>query len=294
MRVFVTGAQGMLGQDLVPVLKTAGDVVIPSGMQPSEAPDFVQLDITDLEATRATIAAARPDVVINCAAYTNVDGAEADPDAAYRVNALGTWNLALACQDVNAAMLLVSTDYVFDGNKGSAYDEYDMPNPQSVYGRSKLAGEQHLQQILNRFYIVRTAWLYGHHGKNFVETILKAAAERPELKVVNDQWGSPTWTRDLAEALSRIIRTGRYGIYHATGQGECTWMDFAQAIVGLGNMQTPVLPQTTEELNRPAPRPRYSVMRNQALMLSGLPLLPSWKSSLERYLKEQRLAPTRG
>ncbi|MNL35142.1 dTDP-4-dehydrorhamnose reductase [compost metagenome] len=112
--------------------------------------------------------------------------------------------------------------------------------------------------------------------------------------MVNDQWGSPTWTRDLAEALSRIIRTGRYGIYHATGQGECTWMDFAQAIVGLGNMQTPVLPQTTEELNRPAPRPRYAVMRNQTLMLSGLPLLPSWKSSLERYLKEQRLAPTRG
>ena len=285
MRVFVTGAQGMLGQDLVPVLKAAGDTVIPSGTQPSEDPGFVMLDITDLEATKQAILATRPDVVINCAAYTNVDGAEADPDSAYRVNALGTWNLALACQEVGAAMLLVSTDYVFDGEKGASYDEYDMPNPQSVYGRSKYAGEMHLQQLLDRFYIVRTAWLYGHHGKNFVETILKAAAERPELKVVNDQWGCPTWTQDLSEAISRLIRTGRYGIYHATGQGECTWMDFAQAIVKLGGLSTPVLPQSTEELNRPAPRPRYSVMRNLGLQLAGLPALPAWKESLSNYIQ---------
>jgi dTDP-4-dehydrorhamnose reductase len=254
-------------------------------MRPSEDPAFVRLDITDLEATKRAIAQARPDVVINCAAYTNVDGAETEPDSAYRVNALGTWNLALACQEVGAAMLLVSTDYVFDGMKGTAYDEYDTPNPQSVYGRSKYAGEQHLQQVLNQFYIVRTSWLYGHHGKNFVETILKAAAERPELKVVNDQWGCPTWTRDLAEAISRIIRTGRFGIYHATGQGECTWMDFAQAIVKLGGLKTPVLPQTTDELNRPAPRPRYSVMRNRALELSGVEALPAWKESLARYVR---------
>lgn len=285
MRIFVTGAQGMLGQDLVPVLKAAGDTVIPSGMQPGDKADIVQLDITDLEATKLAIAAARPDLVINCAAYTNVDGAESDPDAAYRVNALGTWNLALACQETGAAMLLVSTDYVFDGQKGSSYDEYDTPNPQSVYGRSKYAGEQHLQQVLDRFYIVRTAWLYGHHGKNFVETILKAAAERPELKVVNDQWGCPTWTRDLSEAISRLIRTGRYGIYHATGQGECTWMDFAQAIVKLGGLSTPVLPQSTEELNRPAPRPRYSVMRNFGLQLAGLPALPAWNESLSHYIQ---------
>ncbi|MNX64730.1 dTDP-4-dehydrorhamnose reductase [compost metagenome] len=291
MQVFVTGAQGMLGQDLVPVLKAAGDVVIPSGMQPSEEADFVQLDITDLEATKRVIAAARPDVVINCAAYTNVDGAEADPDSAYRVNALGTWNLALACQEVGAAMLLVSTDYVFDGTKGSAYDEYDTPNPQSVYGRSKYAGEQHLQQMLNRFYIVRTAWLYGHHGKNFVETILKAAAERAELQVVNDQWGCPTWTKDLAEAINQIIRTGRYGIYHATGEGACTWMDFARKIVELGGRTTPVLPQTTEELNRPAPRPRYSVMRNQAIELAGMAPLPAWEESLEHYMANRPMRP---
>lgn len=285
MRVFVTGAQGMLGQDLLPVLRAAGDEVIPSGMRESADPAFVRLDITDLDAVKEAIAAARPDVVINCAAYTNVDGAEADPDSAYRINALGTWNLALACQEAGASMLQVSTDYVFDGMKGSAYDEYDAPNPQSVYGRSKYAGEQHLQQVLDRFYIVRTAWLYGHHGKNFVETILKAAAERPELKVVNDQWGCPTWTRDLAEAISRIIRTGRFGIYHATGQGSCTWMDFARKIVELGGLQTPVHPQTTEELNRPAPRPRYSVMRNSALAMIGDALLPPWETSLQRYLQ---------
>ncbi len=285
MRVFVTGAQGMLGQDLVPVLRAAGDEVIPSGMQPSEDPAFVRLDITDLAATKWALAQAQPDVVINCAAYTNVDGAEADPASAYRVNALGTWNLALACQEVGAAMLQVSTDYVFDGMKGTAYDEYDSPNPQSVYGRSKYAGELHLQQVLTRFYIVRTAWLYGHHGKNFVETILKAAAERPELKVVNDQWGCPTWTQDLAKAISLLIRTDRFGVYHVTGQGACTWMDFAQAIVTLGGLSTPVLPQTTEELNRPAPRPRYSVMRNAALEMTGNALLPPWETSLRRYLQ---------
>lgn len=287
MRVFVTGARGMLGQDLVAVLRAAGDDVIPSGSRSNGDPAIVNLDITDLEATKRAIAAAQPDVVINCAAYTNVDGAESDPDAAYRVNALGTWNLALACQDAGASMLHVSTDYVFDGAKGSPYDEYDAPNPQSVYGRSKYAGEQHLQQLLNRFYIVRTAWLYGHHGKNFVETILKAAAERPELKVVNDQWGCPTWTRDLAKTLSALIRTGRYGIYHVTGQGECTWMDFARKIVELGGMQTPVLPQTTEELARPAPRPRYSVLHNRALQLAGLPSMPAWEESLETYMRER-------
>lgn len=284
MRVFVTGALGMLGQDLIPVLKAAGDEVILSGSQARDIPGYVRLNITDLDATKRAIAQARPDIVINCAAYTNVDGAEADPDAAYRVNALGTWNLALACKEIGAAMLQVSTDYVFDGTKGAAYDEYDMPNPQSVYGRSKYAGEQHLQQVLSRFYIVRTAWLYGHHGKNFVETILKAAAERPELKVVNDQWGCPTWTRDLAEAISRIIRTGRYGIYHATGRGACTWMDFARKIVEKGGMTTPVLPQTTEELNRPAPRPRYSVMRNRSLELAELTPLPPWEEALQAYL----------
>lgn len=287
MRVFVTGAQGMLGQDLVPVLKAAGDEVIPSGTRPNAAPGYVQLDITDLEATKRALLEARPDVVINCAAYTNVDGAEADPDAAYRVNALGTWNLALACQEAGAAMLQVSTDYVFDGMKGSAYDEYDSPNPRSVYGRSKYAGEQHVQQVLDRFYIVRTAWLYGHHGKNFVETILKAAAERPELKVVNDQWGCPTWTRDLAEAISRIVRSERYGIYHATGQGECTWMDFARKIVEMGGLTTPVLPQTTEELNRPAPRPKYSVLQNRALKLIGPPSIPAWEESLKRYVMQR-------
>ncbi len=285
MRVFVTGAQGMLGQDLVPVLRAAGDEVIPSGMRASEDPAYVRLDITDLEATKRAIALARPDIVINCAAYTNVDGAESDPDSAYRVNALGTWNLALACQESGAAMLLVSTDYVFDGKKGTAYDEYDTPNPQSVYGRSKYAGEQHLQQVLNRFYIVRTSWLYGHHGKNFVETILKAAVERPELRVVNDQWGCPTWTKDLSDAICRLIRVRAYGIYHATGQGECTWMDFAQAIVTNGGMKTPVLPQTTEELNRPAPRPRYSVMHNRGLGLAGFPPLPHWEESLARYMQ---------
>ncbi|HEY9857795.1 MAG TPA: NAD(P)-dependent oxidoreductase, partial [Stenomitos sp.] len=181
----------------------------------------------------------------------------------------------------------VSTDYVFDGLKGTAYDEYDRPNPQAVYGRSKYAGEQHVQQLMDRYYILRTSWLYGHHGKNFVETILKAAQERPELRVVNDQWGCPTWTEDLARMLVQIVASGRYGLYHVTGQGVCTWFEFARRIVAAAGLATPVLPQTTEELARPAPRPRYSVLRNRGLELAGMELLPAWEASLERYLAER-------
>ncbi|MNX83208.1 dTDP-4-dehydrorhamnose reductase [compost metagenome] len=181
--------------------------------------------------------------------------------------------------------MYVSTDYVFDGTKGSVYDEYDTPNPQSVYGRSKRAGEIHVERLCPKHYIVRTAWLYGHGGKNFVETILKAASERPELKVVDDQWGSPTWTVDLSRAMVALLATGRYGTYHVTGSGICTWRDFARKIVELGELTTPVLPQTTEELNRPAPRPRYSGMAHRGLTYAGIQAMPDWQDSLRHYIR---------
>lgn len=288
MKVLVVGAQGMLGQDLVPALQRAGHEAVPAGRSLEMG---VKLDIAELDQVRVVLDSVQPDTVINVAAYTNVDGAETDEAGAYRANAVGSWNLAIACGEADVPLMYVSTDYVFDGTKGSAYDEYDHTNPQSVYGKSKRAGEVHVERLCRRHFVVRTSWLYGHGGKNFVETILKAGAERPELRVVNDQWGSPTETSDLAAAMVQILESGRYGTYHVTGQGVCTWFDFAREILRLGGLDTPVLPQTTAELNRPAPRPPYSVMRNLNLELAGLPLLPAWQESLAVYVagRKQRV-----
>lgn len=284
MKVLVAGAQGMLGHDLIPALKQAGHIAIPSGVLPSDDPDYVRMDITDLAQVREVFAAVQPDAIINCAAYTNVDGAESDEENAYRINALGSWNLALTCQAADIPLMYVSTDYVFDGTKGSAYDEYDLPNPQGIYGRSKRAGEIHVERLCPKHYIVRTSWLYGHGGKNFVETIIKAASERPELKVVNDQWGTPTPTVELASTMCKLLETERYGTYHASGEGACTWFDFAVGIVSQAGLQTPVHPQSTEEGARPAPRPAYSVLENRAMKLASLPSHQAWQEALKQYM----------
>ncbi len=290
MKVLVVGARGMLGQDLVPALQQAGHEVVSADR--TEGHGCLPLDITDLDQVRRVLADLRPEAIINSAAYTNVDAAETDEAAAYRINALGSWNLALACQAIDIPLMYVSTDYVFDGTQGRAYDEYDMTNPQSVYGRSKRAGEMHVERHCAKHYIVRTAWLFGHGGKNFVETILKAGAERPELRVVNDQWGCPTSTIELADAMVSLLATDRYGTYHVTGAGECTWQDFAIEILRQGGLATPVLPQTTEELARPAPRPRYSVLLNRGLAMVGIRSRKPWQEALADYMvaRESRLA----
>lgn len=276
MKVLVTGARGMLGQDLVPILRDHGHTPV--------ACDRATLDITDPAQIQAVFAQERPDVVIQCAAYTNVDGAETDVEGAFRINATGTQLVALACQAARIPLVYVSTDYVFDGTLGRPYREYDATNPQSIYGQSKYAGERHVQELLDRFYIVRTSWLYGRHGKNFVETMRKLGREKPQLSVVADQFGSPTWTVPLAHAIARLIETGRYGTYHATGRGETTWHGFTQKILALEGLEIPVLPITTAELGRPAPRPAYSVLENLNLHLSGIGLLPAWEESLASYL----------
>lgn len=276
MKVLVSGANGMLGRDLVPVLKDHGHQAV--------ATDRAEMDIADLAAVRARLAADRPDVVILCAAYTNVDACETEVDTAFLVNGIGAQNVALACQAHGVPLVYISTDYVFDGTLGRAYRETDRPNPQSVYGQSKLAGEQFVQQLLDKFYIVRTSWLYGRHGKNFVETMRKLGREKPELAVVADQHGSPTWTVPLSHTLARLVETGRYGIYHATGQGATTWCDFTRKILELEGIDTPVRAISTAELGRPAPRPAYSVLDNQHLRLIGQPLLPPWEESLASYL----------
>jgi dTDP-4-dehydrorhamnose reductase len=276
MKIVVTGARGMLGQDLVPVLEDYGHRVL--------GYDRTQLDITNLDQVRAVLHRDGPDLVIQCAAYTNVDGAESNPEEAFLINGHGTQTVALACQGLGVPLVYVSTDYVFDGTLERPYLEIDRPNPLSVYGQSKYAGELWVQQLLSQYYIVRTSWLYGRHGRNFVDTMRKLGREKPELSVVADQHGCPTWTVALSHAIARLIETGRYGVYAITGQGQTTWHGFAEKILALDGLKTPVKPQTTAELGRPAPRPARSVMANLNLKLSGVPLLPHWEESLEAYM----------
>lgn len=274
MRIMITGASGQLGTDLV-------DVLSEHELYPV---DIEELDITDYTDVVRQVTGFEPDIVIHAAAYTDVDGCELNPDRAYQVNAIGTQNLALACQRADAAMLYVSTDFVFDGSKQAPYLEFDDPNPLSVYGRSKLAGERYVTSLLHRHYVCRTAWLYGWYGANFVKTVLRLAEEQTELKIVNDQFGSPTFSRDLARKLGAITVSGQYGIYHTVNEGSCSWFEFAREILKLaGKSEVKVKPIATEKLGRPAPRPAYSVLRNFSLEMRGFAPFRPWREALEEY-----------
>jgi dTDP-4-dehydrorhamnose reductase len=277
MKIVITGANGQLGRELVRRLQGTDFLATTSG----------EMDITNQQQTIDIITKYKPDAVIHGAAYTNVDGAEVSPDTAYKVNAIGTQNVAAACLQCGAKMVYVSTDYVFDGTLGRAYHEFDQTNPQSVYGKSKLAGEKLAKHIVNRLYIVRTSWLYGD-GNNFVRTMLKLVQEREQLRVVNDQYGCPTSTKDLAAAILTLVKTEHYGTYHAANTGVTTWYDFAKKIFELsGNDRVEVLPQTTEELGRPAPRPKYSPLENKMLGLTVGDVMRSWDVALREYVSPQ-------
>ncbi len=273
MKVALTGANGMLAHA---IRKTFAD---------SELISFhhADLDITDLDQALARLRYTRPDILINAAAFTNVDACEEETERAYLVNGIGARNLAIACEEVRCPILHVSSDYVFDGTKAAPYDEWDRPNPISKYGISKLLGEQFVASMTNRFYIVRTSWLYGSNGRHFVDTIRKLLAEKKELRVVNDQRGSPTLTDDLALTLKALIGRG-YGIYHATNAGICTWYDFAVAIAAKTGMKTPIIPVTSAEFVRPAPRPANSALNNTMLRLEGIAPLRPWEEALQDYL----------
>ncbi|WP_025681697.1 dTDP-4-dehydrorhamnose reductase [Paenibacillus massiliensis] len=284
MKVMVTGAAGQLGTDAVRIFTEQGHEVLAS--------DRGQLDITDQQQTIDAVTAFKPDAIVHCAAYTAVDAAETDVDGAYRVNAVGTRNLAVAAEQVGAKLIYISTDYVFDGQSEQPYHEYDNTNPQSIYGKSKRAGEVHAQTLSSRYFIVRTSWVYGLHGNNFVKTMLKLGQEKPSLQVVHDQKGSPTYTVDLVQFLAELMLTEKYGIYHASGSGACTWYEFTQAIfeeareiMGL-TIQAELHPCTTDQFPRPAHRPANSVMEHLSIRTNGFSDLRPWREALKDFLKE--------
>ena len=290
-RIALIGAQGMLANAIQRLLP-AGYLI-----QPYDLPDF---DLT----RRSQVLALQddpPDILLNCAAFTNVDGCETQRERAMAVNGEGPGLLAELAQKIDALLVHISTDFVFDGHKGSPYVEDDPPRPLSVYGESKLAGErQILQSGLKKYFIVRTSWLYGAGGNNFVETIIRLAQERSELKIVADQRGTPTYTEDLATAIFTLLAIPPdsspltpYGIYHYSNAGECSWFDFATEIVHQLGLTQPVkaqqlLPIPTEEYPLPAERPRYSVMSKKKIQqLTGLSI-PPWQASLKRYFSQRK------
>jgi dTDP-4-dehydrorhamnose reductase len=271
--ILIVGANGMLGQDLMQVL--AGDV---RGL------DLPEIDITSLESVRRILLTLKPRVIINSAAYTDVDGCEANVEQAMAVNGEGVGLLALTAREIGATLVQVSTDYVFDGSKGSPYLEDDPVGPLSIYGESKLAGELNAAMAPEHL-IVRTQWLYGIHGKNFVETMLRLATEKSELSVVDDQIGSPTWTNDLALAIRALLDKGCRGTYHAANSDYCSWNEFAKAIFEEEGLKVTVNGLTTKELNRPANRPLYSTLDCGKLERdSGFRPQP-WREALKKYLK---------
>jgi dTDP-4-dehydrorhamnose reductase len=277
LKIVITGANGQLGRELAEWTTDTADII---GFGRDE------LDITSLPACRNLFTLHHPDVVIHCAAYTAVDKAESEPDEAFRVNAAATRNVAVAAREVGAKLCYISTDYVFDGTSTTPYNEFDQANPQTVYGKSKLAGEHAVLTLHDRFFIVRSSWVYGKYGNNFVKTMLKMAGERDQLKVVDDQIGSPTYTKDLVSFLLELVHTDYYGIYHASNSGSCSWYDFAKAIFEDSSIDIQVDPCTTADFPRPAPRPAYSVMDHCAIRSSGLKLLRPWREALNHYLKD--------
>ena len=274
MRILVTGANGVLGTDLVQQLSAHKLIALTQD----------DLDITDRAATMTIVNEHRPEVIINAAAFTNVDRCEDAIDDAYKVNALGPRNLAIAASAVGASLVHVSTDYVFSGDQPDARREYDETRPVSIYGKSKLAGEIAVRQHNANHFIVRTAWLYGFAGNNFVTTMLRLARERGEVSVVDDQIGSPTYTVDLAKAIAHLLGTNAYGTYHLSNAGVCSWYEFAKAIFALSKLDVNVNPITSDQLTRKAKRPSYSVLDNQMWRLQGFAALRDYQEALADYL----------
>ncbi|QFF97991.1 dTDP-4-dehydrorhamnose reductase [Psychrobacillus glaciei] len=279
MKIIITGANGQLGRELVNQLETSEMLIYSFTKE--------ELDITDLDEVLKTVDEICPDVIINAAAFTNVDKAETEKDLAFSINAFGSRNLAVAAEKVDAKICYISTDYVFDGNGQQPYGEYFPVNPLGVYGTSKYVGEQLTQSVSSKYYIVRTAWVYGEHGNNFVKTMLKLASDKSEIGVVHDQVGSPTYTVDLASFIINLVQTEKYGIYHCTNSGSCSWYEFAKAIFAEAGIEIDLSPLTSEQFPRPAKRPNYSVLDNMSLRINGFSQPRHWREALHSFMSKK-------
>lgn len=288
-KILVTGCNGQLGRAIRKEYEGTDTVFINTDV--TELDDAVALDITDINAVMAIVEEQKPDVIINCAAHTNVDACETQWDAAYRINAIGPRNLSIAATKVGAKMIHVSTDYVFEGNGTRPYTEFDEPNPISAYGKTKYEGERFVKEFASKYFILRTAWLYGE-GKNFVKTMLKLAETREEVSVVCDQLGSPTSAVELAKMIHYLEPTENYGVFHATCEGDTNWADFAREIFRLAGKSTTVRSVTSEEYAQMNPasakRPAYSILDNYMLRLTGDYRMADWKDALQVYMSEER------
>ncbi len=280
MRIAITGTTGTLGKALMRHAQAVGHTVLPLAR-----PDH---DITDPQAIMRAIAGFSPDVVIHAAAYTNVDGAESEPEQAYAVNGLGTRNMALACVAAGAPLVYISTNMVFDGTKGAPYTEFDTPCPRGVYATSKRAGELYVEHLMLRFYIVRISWLYGKDGDSFVQKIIRAADAKGALSVVADEIATPTYAEDLAEALLKLAGAGLYGWYNLVNEGACSRYEYAREIMCLtGREQVPITPTSLADYVRPAYTPPHSTLKNFAAAQAGITLRP-WQEALADYLSSVR------
>lgn len=286
-RILVTGCNGQLGRAIRKEYENEQITFINTDV--IEAEGIIALDITDIDQVMRLIKSEKPDVIINCAAHTNVDACEKQWDLAYKINAIGPRNLSIAASEVNAKMIHVSTDYVFEGNGQKPYTEFDMPNPVSAYGKTKLEGERFVQQFADRYFILRTAWLYGD-GKNFVKTMLRLAETHDEVSVVCDQLGTPTSAVELAKMIHYLEGTDNYGLFHATCEGDTNWAVFAEEIFKLAGKNVKVNHVTSEQYAQMNPasanRPAYSILDNYMLRLTSEYKMADWKDALQAYMKE--------
>ena len=288
MKIIITGCKGQLGNELVSILSSGRSEIgeIPQALLGAKIlpVDVDELDITDFDAVISFVTNERPNIIINCAAMTNVDGCETMQDIAYKVNAAGVRNLAVAAEQVGAKFVHISTDYVFAGNGSVPYAEWDKIDPQSIYGKSKALGETYALSFCKKSFVVRTSWLYGYIGKNFVKTVRRVMKERGAMTVVNDQRGNPTNANDLAHHILKLAVTNEFGIYHCTGKGECTWFEFACEIARLSEISGTVSPCTSEEYPSPVKRPKFSSLSHLALDCAVGDEMREWKDALKEYI----------